>query len=146
MKTKIGDYQTIDTLGKSQIGLVIKVYEGAIVNLKTAMQYYRENERSQGYKTLERAKKFLVHLYTTLDEGKGGEIAANLARLYAYIIEQINFVQATGEIAHLDDIIMILNNVKEGWVELAQPGRDSRLRPKQHRSDHPPVQNIKLTV
>jgi flagellar protein FliS len=126
MDESIKNYRTVDTLGKSRVELVIKVYDGAMANLKTAAEHYQKNERPQGYQTLEKAKKFLVHLYTTLDEEKGGEIARNLARLYTYLIEQINMVQSTGETDRLDDCILILNNIRAGWVELAEQAKTAR--------------------
>ena len=68
---------------------------------------------------MEKAKKFLVHLYTTLDEEKGGDIAQNLSRLYAYLIERVNFIEATKDIKTIEECKGILQNIREGWVGLA---------------------------
>jgi flagellar protein FliS len=146
MDKSIKNYRMVDTLGKSRVELVIKVYDGAIANLKMAAEHYQKNERPQGYQALEKAKKFLIHLYTTLDEDKGGEIAKNLARLYTYLIEQINLVQATGETDRLDDCILILNNIKEGWVELAAQTKTARPASAETKSAPQPSPGIKISV
>nr|MBN2276228.1 flagellar protein FliS [candidate division Zixibacteria bacterium] len=120
MQKGLQNYKAVDTLGKSAPELVVKVYDGAIGNLREAVACYRENEFDAAQGKMEKAKKFVVHLYTTLDEEKGGEIARNLSRLYAFVIEQINFVEATKELSLIEDSIIVLNNIREGWVQLAE--------------------------
>jgi len=138
VNNKLRSYQTVDTLGKSQMELVIKVYDGAIANLKQARQLYLDGNLQAGYDTLQKARKFVVHLYTTLDEEKGGDIAVKLGQLYTFIIEQINIVQATKNITGIDDSIIIMNNIREGWVQLAenlkkdkQPAGNNDVNPEQ---------------
>lgn len=118
MDTSIKNYLTVDTLGKSKLELVIRVYDGAISCLKHAVDYYKKENWQAGYDAMEKAKKFLVHLYTTLDEEKGGDIAGKLGQLYAFIIQQINFVQAAKDLSRIEHSITALNNIREAWVEL----------------------------
>ena len=118
MNTGIKKYLTVDTLGKSKLELVIRVYDGAISCLKNAVDHYKKDDLKAGYEAMEKAKKFLVHLYTTLDEEKGGDIAGKLGQLYAFIIQQINFVQATKDLSRIEHSITALNNIREAWVDL----------------------------
>ncbi len=120
MNQKLQNYQATDTLGKSVPELIIKVYDGAIYNFAKAIEFYKAGNSQDGFESMEKAKRFVVHLYTTLDKEKGGEIAENLSRLYAYIVERINFAEATKDITTIEDSILILNNVKEGWAELVK--------------------------
>jgi flagellin-specific chaperone FliS len=76
MDGKLSTYRTIDTLGKSQVDLILQVYDGAIAAFRAAAEHYVSGELQGGYEQLERARKLLVHLYTTLDQGKGGEAPA----------------------------------------------------------------------
>ena len=114
------NYQAGDTLSKTGPELVVKVYEGAISCLRQAIEQYKSNDRSTGYESLEQTKKFIVHLYTTLDEEKGGEIAEQLSRLYVFVLEQINMVQATGKVSLIDDLLEVLGNLRDGWMQLAE--------------------------
>jgi len=96
------------------------VYDGAIDNLRKAAEHYKTGKMQDGFEAMEKAKRFVVHLYTTLDEEKGGDIAANLSAIYAYIIERMNFVQATKDIKTINESIDLLSNIREGWVGLAE--------------------------
>ncbi len=120
MKNELENYQAMDLLGLSVPDLIVKIYDGAITNLNQAKTCYSKENLQGGYEAMEKARKFVVHLYTTLDKEKGGDIAENLGKLYVFIVEQINLVQATKNIKAIDDSINILNNVKEGWMQLSE--------------------------
>ncbi len=120
MDGALKSYETVDTLGKSQVELIIKVYDGAIAAYRAAADCYRKEEYQTGYEHLEKAKKFVVHLYTTLDNEQGGEIADNLSKLYSFIVNQTNVVEATKDLSDIDDIINVLTNLRAGWSELKQ--------------------------
>ena len=129
MKNKLKSYQTVDTLGKSSAELVVKVYDGAISDLNSALEHYQKDKIPQGYEALERAKKFIVHLYTTLDADKGGDIAAKLSQLYAFVIEQLNIAQTMRNLSAIEDSIVILSNLREGWMQLAEDSGNKIGRP-----------------
>ncbi len=130
MKTKINEYVKTGTEGNSQVDLIVKVYNGAIRNLTQARELINSGNIAKSYQALEDSKKFIVHLYTTLDMEKGGEIAKNLSGLYGFIVNEINLVQASRDVKQLDEIITILANVKEGWVELSQRGKTIKKESK----------------
>ena len=120
MDGPLKSYETVDTLGKSQVELVIKVYDGAIAAYRAGAECYRKEEYLTGYEHLEKAKTFVVHLYTTLDNEKGGAIADNLSKLYSFIVNQTNVVEATKDLSDINDIIGVLTNLRAGWSELKQ--------------------------
>jgi len=120
MDNKVNSYKKVDTFGKSGLELVVMVYDGAIASLSQAADYYEKEDNQAGFDAIEKAKRFVVHLYTTLDEEKGGEIAANLGSIYAYLTERMNFIQSTKDIAAIDNAIAMLRNIREGWVQLSQ--------------------------
>ena len=118
MDGKLSTYRTIDTLGKSQIDLILQVYDGALAAFKAAGEHYRNDELQGGYEQLERARKFLVHLYTTLNQEGGREVASNLAKLYTYMICQIDAVEASHDAALIESNIKILDNLRAAWSDL----------------------------
>lgn len=118
MKDKIKAYEQANTLGLSQLDLILKVYDGAIESFKKAIEHYKADQMSEGREELERAKRFVTHLYTTLDPEKGGEIAEKLGKIYAYVLNQTNQAQATKELKIIDDNIGVLCNLREGWLYL----------------------------
>ena len=132
MNNKIGTYRRIDTMGKSQLDLILQVYDGAIAAYDSARERYQKQDFQGGYEQLERAKRFLTHLYTTLDLENGGEVGENLGKLYAFLINQTDLVVATKDITVLTSNIKVLNNLREGWAGIrgqspapAQPDQTS---------------------
>jgi len=113
---EIGAYQTVDTVGKDQIGLILKVYDGAIAELTSARSLYENHQYAKGFNHLERAEKMMTHLYTTLDPKQGEGIAANLGKLYVWIIAKLHEVQATKELARFDECLKVLTNLRAGWA------------------------------
>ncbi|MCP4706331.1 MAG: flagellar export chaperone FliS [candidate division Zixibacteria bacterium] len=128
MNEKLQQYRKSETEKKTVTELIIMVYDGAIDNLKKASEFYNNDKMQDGYEAMEKAKRFVVHLYTTLDEEKGGEVAENLSKMYAYIIERMNFIQATKDIETIDESISLLSNIKEGWVGLAEQEKKGQLK------------------
>ncbi|MEA3296979.1 MAG: flagellar export chaperone FliS [candidate division Zixibacteria bacterium] len=136
MEGTLNTYRSMETHGKSQLDLIIQVYDGAIVAYRKAAELYQNEDFTTGYKELEKAKRFVVHLYTTLDAEKGGEIAENLGSLYAFVVNETNIVEATKDSSQIDDIITVLENLRSGWAQ---------LREKTARTGQKPTQTEKAT-
>ncbi len=126
MDGRLNAYRKEDTAGKSQIDLILQVYDGAIAAFRTASEHYADERADQGFEELERARRFVTHLYTTLDHDKGGEIADRLSRLYAWVINQVNVAQATKDLTVIDDNITILNNLRDGWRGVKEQQQQQR--------------------
>lgn len=118
MNNHLKAYESTSTLGLSQVDLILKVYDGAIGAFTEAAELYSKNDLNGGYEKMERAKKFLTHLYTTLDPDNGGEIAERLGKIYAFVLSQTDIAQATKDLQIIDDNISVLKNVREGWQGL----------------------------
>lgn len=118
MKTGCRAYQKINTLSMSQLDLVLTVYKGAVDFLNQAKSDYMAEKFTDGRDATEKARKCVVHLYTTLDMEKGKEISQNLGRLYAFCIEQIDLVTGSKSMERIDSIINVLETLKEGWEAL----------------------------
>lgn len=134
MKDKVNSYQKVDTLGKSQLELIIKVYDGALAEFKKAKTAINDQKNDEGVKFLEKGQKFVTHLYTTLDMEKGGDISLQLSKLYVFILNQINIITATKDISQIDDIIHILENLREGWSSLEVDPKTTATEPVANQS------------
>jgi len=115
MDNRLKAYQRTGTLGKSQIELVLQVYDGAIAAFTAAGECYKKSELTEGYEQLQRARKFVTHLYTTLDFDKGLEVAENLGKLYAFLISQTDLAVATKDQAVILGNVKVLRKLREGW-------------------------------
>lgn len=133
------NYRAAETLGSTQLNLILQVYDGALGALNRATGAYQAKQLDRGYNELEKARRFVTHLYTTLNLEEGGEVAANLARLYAFVISEIDSVQATKDLEHLEKIADVLRNVRDGWAglkgQIEENGdKSDRTDSKQHQS------------
>jgi flagellar protein FliS len=123
MAEQLKSYREINTMGRSQIDLILQVYDGAISAFSGARSHYENRDLDAGYQALEKAKKFVTHLYTSLDFERGGEVARNLGGLYAYVVNLVSLAQASKQIEHIDQSLTILRNLREGWSDIRLQNR-----------------------
>ena len=131
MDGTLATYRAVDTHGKSQLELILQVYDGALAAYREAARFYQKQDFNAGYESLEKAKRFVVHLYTTLDPEKGGQIAEQLSKLYAYVVNQTNVVEATKDLSQIDDIISVVENLRLGWSGLKELETSPDQKPSQ---------------
>ncbi len=120
MANNLDTYRTMDTIGMSQLELILKVYDGLLGAYRAASEACRRKDTAAAFDQLEKAKRFVTHLYTTLDFEKGGQIAEQLGKLYAFALNQTNMVQATKDLEQIDEIIHIFENLRGGWSGLKE--------------------------
>ncbi|PWB71592.1 hypothetical protein C3F09_07670 [candidate division GN15 bacterium] len=135
MKKKLSTYQQVDTEGKSQLELVIKVFDGALQALSTASAAYAEEDYQAGYRDLEKVRRFVVHLYSTLDFVKGGDVADRLGKLYVHLMSEIDLIEGTKNRARIDSCAKVLRNLREGWVGLRPPASPVPVAPEAGERD-----------
>lgn len=132
MKRGCHAYQAVNTMGMSQLDLILVVYRGTVQYLIAAKEAFRRDDSEAARQSCEKARTCLVHLYTTLDAEQGGMIAQNLGRLYAHMIERLDQAVAGRSEPELDGIIALMNTIREGWEGLKGPdspgaGADSSI-------------------
>ena len=120
MNTGHNAYRETNTMGMSQLELILTVYRGAIGFLDQAKSDFDAGELKSGRTACEKARKCIVHLYTTLDMEKGEDIAAQLGQPYAFMIEQIDLAMANKSCELLDEVGSMLKTIREGWEGLRQ--------------------------
>ena len=120
MKRGPNTYQKINTMGMSQLDLILTVYRVGIASVTEARNDFRAENLVAGRTACDKARKCIVHLYTTLDMERGGAIARHLGQLYAFMIEQLDLAVAEKSCDLLDNVIDNLNTLKEGWEGLKE--------------------------
>lgn len=161
MNKGFNTYKENSTLAMSQLDLILTVYKGTIEYIKRARGHFESERFVEGRTACEKARKCIVHLYTTLDMEKGAEIAEKLGQLYAFMIEQLDLAVASKSLDLLDTIIGLLETIKEGWDGLKEqqeqtPSESSaagtsngvKVKPQQAASNKakPPKQGLTLSA
>jgi len=94
------------------IGMLFNGLNEKIAVAKGAMQRGAIAEKGQA---IGQAIDIVGYLQACLDLGNGGEIAANLDRLYTYIAERLFQANAENDRSVLDEVNHLVNNIKSAW-------------------------------
>jgi flagellar protein FliS len=149
MNNKLEAYRYADTMGKSPLDLIITVYDGAIRALQKAADYYRNEKNQDGYAEIQKAKRMVTHLYSTLDTDKGRQVAANLGKLYSWAIAQLGIIESTKDVEQIDAVTAALNNLRSGWVELkVRQGAEARATAgeSERKPNHETAEHVLTTA
>ena len=149
MNDKLEAYRYADTMGKSPLDLIITVYDGALKALRTATEHYRNKKNQDGYNEIQKARRMVTHLYTTLDTEKGGQVAANLGKMYSWVIAQLSVIEATKDIEQIEAVVSALNNLRSGWVELKARqgvGAKATAETPERKLDHETAEHVLTTA
>jgi flagellin-specific chaperone FliS len=114
MDNRVNAYWRTETLGKSQIDLLLQVYDGAITAYTAAGECYRK------------------------EEYEPGEIALNLGKLYAYILNETDGIQGTKSQEQIAAVIRMLGNLRSGWAALKKADSTDRA-PSSDLTESPTV-------
>lgn len=112
-------YQTVNT--QSQVGdasphrLIQLLMEGGMSRLAQARGAMQHGQVAIKGELIGKAIGIIGGLREGLDLQKGGEVAANLDRLYEYMVSRLVEANRSNDAAMLDEVAGLLRNVKSGW-------------------------------
>jgi flagellar protein FliS len=109
--------------------LVAMLYDKAIVSLREAIRAIEAGDVQTRFNANKRAGDIIAHLATTLDIERGGEIAANLARLYNFMLSRLVFVDVRNDPEPAREVIALLEPLRESWNQLARGSRPAASPP-----------------
>jgi len=112
--------RSIDTLPAAE--RVVMAYEGAIRFVEEAAAAIGRGEIEVRFRASERARAIVRTLEGALDHERGGEIAANLGRLYGYIERRLTDLNLANDPAIAKEITGLLRTLRDGWAQLARAG------------------------
>jgi len=116
-------YRQVDlhsqVLSASPHGLISLLYaevRSCLTGAKSAIERGDVNAR---VRLIGKAVRLLDEgLLSGLDMVKGGEIAANLHRLYSYCLLRLTEANAQGDGSVIDEVLKVLAPVMDGWSEI----------------------------
>lgn len=124
-------YQTQSILTASPGQLVLMMYDGALRFMAQARAGFALPE--DNYSRIEkinvallRAQAILVELRANLDMNAGGEIAANLDRLYDYYLRRLQEANLRKDEKPVIEIEGLVRTLRDGWAEMLM-GREAKV-------------------
>jgi len=100
--------------------LIVLLYEGAIKFLEQAKAELAAGNWAAKGTYINKALAILNELDACLDMERGGEIAANLRRLYHFMIRHLTEANTHRDPQRIQDVIDCLKDLNEGWKAIAQ--------------------------
>lgn len=119
-------YREMEIRTASPEMLVVKMYEGAIRQVRLAVEHHRAGRIGERGAALSRALAILSELRQALDFERGGEIAANLDQLYRFVSDRLLEANLRGDEEALVWSAEILGSLHEAWAEIARRPPESR--------------------
>ncbi len=121
--TAMRQYQSVNTQAKavdaSPHRLIQMLMEGGLSRLAQARGAMDRGQVAMKGELIGKAIAIVGGLREGLDLEKGGEVAANLDRLYEYMITRLFEANLHNTVAPLEEVAVLLRNIKSGWDAIA---------------------------
>jgi flagellar protein FliS len=115
-----GRYLATQVQASTPLEQVVLLYDAAVRSLQTARDAMGRQDIRARRDALNRAIAVIGELHRALDMKRGGEIAANLDRLYTYVRRRIMQGAVTRANQPLDDALAVLMPLRDTWRIVAK--------------------------
>ncbi|MDX9714311.1 MAG: flagellar export chaperone FliS [Dissulfurispiraceae bacterium] len=111
-------YKQAEVSTSDRVRIIGLLYDGAINFIKMAEKKIQDNDVAGKGLFIVKATAIVTELSNSLDAEQGGEIAANLHRLYDFVVDRLITGNMNSDIKSLHEAINILEILRSGWKEL----------------------------
>jgi flagellar protein FliS len=111
-------YRQTQAATATKVQLVIMLYDGAIRFLSQALEKMASRELEPRHNCMIRAQRIIAELMGSLDMEQGGEIAANLQRIYIFMLNSLAMANHEDSSDPVRAVIAELRALRESWAEV----------------------------
>lgn len=109
--------------------LIMMLFDGALVSITAARRHMEAGEIAPKGEAISRAISIVENgLRASLDKTAGGDMAANLDALYAYINTRLLMANLRNQVELLDEAHKLLKDLREAW-EAIEPKAEAAPQP-----------------
>jgi flagellar protein FliS len=112
-------YRTVGAQSSSPLELVVMLYDGAIRFLQEARDAHDRKDMWGRARATSKALAIVAELHNTLNIEDGASVAADLDRLYDYVMGRLLDVTMKRDASALEEVQRLLGTVRDGWVQLS---------------------------
>jgi flagellar protein FliS len=95
--------------------LIVMLYEGAIKFMNLAVKGMEAGDYAAKGRHIARAQDIINELNAVLDMDAGGEIAANLRRLYCFMTKRLSEANTNKDPQIIREVIKLMEELNQGW-------------------------------
>ena len=100
--------------------MILMLYDGALLALCNARKHMQDDRVAERGQAISRAISIIDDgLKSSLDLGRGGEIAGWLDQLYDYMNRRLLSASLRSDVAALNEVESLLRELRGAWSEIA---------------------------
>ncbi|MHC4456508.1 MAG: flagellar export chaperone FliS [Planctomycetota bacterium] len=115
----VAAYQDASVTTQSKGRLIVLLYEGAIKFMRLAVKELQAGNYEAKGKYINRAQDIITELNAVLDVNAGGEIAANLRKLYCFMSNRLSEANIKRDPKMIQEVISLMEELNQGWKAIA---------------------------
>ncbi len=131
MNAYMNQYKNNQVVTASPEKLLIMLYDGAIRFVRQARLAIEEQRTADKAQAISKAIAIITEFDNTLDHEIGGEIAADLSRLYDFMVRELTAVNVRNDAERLAPVEKILLELRSAFAEAAEIVRRSQPQAQQ---------------
>jgi flagellar protein FliS len=112
-------YREREVLTASPEKLVVITFDHILVNLRRARLAIEAGNVERRAQSLGKAREGVMELLMSIDVERGGAVANNLRALYSFAVREMLEVGRTRDIARLDGVVNVINNLRDAFAAIA---------------------------
>ncbi|MHC4544701.1 MAG: flagellar export chaperone FliS [Planctomycetota bacterium] len=112
-------YQEAAVTTQSKGRLIVLLYDGAIKFMKLAIRELEVDNFEAKGQYIAKAQDIINELSAVLDMDAGGEIAANLRRLYCFMNNQLSEANTKRDPQKIAEVIALMEELNKSWKAIA---------------------------
>jgi len=111
----VSAYQETSITTESKGRLIVMLYDGAIKFMRLAIQELEAQNYEAKGRYINRAQDIINELNTVLDMEGGGEVAANLRKLYLFMARHLSQANVKRDPQMIREVISLMEELNKSW-------------------------------
>lgn len=112
-------YREMEVLSATPGQMVVIVYDHLLVQLTKARSASGAEQLAARSDALERSRNAVSELLITLDQQRGGPLAAQLASIYSFLLGELSVLGVKPEPRRLERVTAIVSQLREAFATAA---------------------------
>ena len=111
--------------------LILMLFDGAELAVRMAIKHMNNGDIASKSTAITKASAIILEgLRAALDPHQGGEIAAQLAALYDYMLKRLMLAHINNQSAPLEEVLGLLRELHGAWKQIGTPGHAASVTPQ----------------